>query len=1061
MRGMIRFFLTNRTAVLLFMFILGLMGAQSFFSLPREANPDLKIPVVLATVPYPGVSPADMESLVTRKLETEYKNLKDVKVMRSTSGEGISVVTIEFDPGVDIDEAVRKVREKTDATKPDLPKDAMDPVVQEISFEDMPIILVNISGDYSLVRLKQVAERLQDKLEEIPGVLEVDLNGGVEREFQVLVDPARLAFHNVSLGQINQALQSENINMPGGSVNAGTSSYLVRIPGEFRTAREIAAIPVKKNAGAFGAQSVTISDVARVIETYKERATISREKQRETVSLAVSKRAGENLIRITDDVKAAVEQAQLTMPPGTTVTTLQDQSKFVREIVNDLTNNIITGLLLILLVLPFFLTIRTSLIVATAIPLSLLISFFVIDATGMTLNMIVLFALVLALGMLVDNSIVIVENTYRLMSEGKGRLQAAFEGTASVAWPVVASTATTVAAFLPLLFWPGIMGKFMGFLPKTLIITLLASLFVALFINPVMCALVLKTDPKHVVDEEVEPEGGIYKLYRATLVWALDHKWLTNAGVAALFVGTMVAFGAFNVGVEFFPEGTPDNATIELKAASGTRTEAMDTVVRQVEDILAGEKHVKNYVATVGAGGGSGFTGGQASPNRAQITLEFFTGDAQKENPFVTIERLRGQLYSVAGVEFEIKKQEQGPPSGPPIGVEIIGDDWTVLGKLTADITASIKDIDGLVDLKDDMGSGRPELQVRVDRDRAKLVGTNTMMVASAVRTAINGTEATKVRDGDDEIDVVVRYDVAHRDSLDALNQITISGENGVRVPLREVATLVTGRGAASIRHKDSTRVITLSANAEGRLADDVRKDVVAKIETMEFPEGYSWRLAGQNEEQEKAQAFLGKAFMLAFLLIFLIMVLQFNSLVTPFIIMASVILSVVGVLWGLLVFQRPFGVIMTGLGVISLAGIAVNNAIVLIDFIIAERAKGRDRRIAVIRGGVIRLRPVLLTAITTVLGLLPTTFGVSLNFVDLSITVGGRSAEMWSGMAIAVVFGLTFTTFLTLVMVPMLYEMLDAFFEGLKARFNMTDSTEDDLVTTSAAPASRETDLG
>ena len=595
MSTLISFFTSNRLAVGIFVLIIAIFGAVSYITLPREAAPDLKIPVVLVVVPYPGVSPVDIETLVTNELEKELKDLKGVKVMRSTSAEGAAIVSIEFNPDVNVDDAVRKVREKVDTAKPKLPEDALEPDVKEVSFEDFPIITVNISASYSLVRLKNVAEDLQEELEDIDGVLEVKLGGGLEREIQVLADPARLALHGVSIGDLMTAIGRENINLPGGAVEAGDSSFLVRVPGELKTAQDVESIVVKSR-GDGQKVNLTVGELANVLDTYKERATLSRIGQTESVSLNVTKRGGSNLIQITDEVKAIVAKRVQELPPGTQVTLLADQSKFIRDMVSDLQNNILTGLLLILAVLPFFLTIRSSIIVGLAIPLSLLLSMIIIDLSGMTLNMIVLFSLILSLGMLVDNSIVVVENTYRLMSTGMPRWKASVQGASEVAWPVIASTATTVAAFVPLLFWPGIMGKFMGYLPRTLIITLLSSLFIALFINPVMCSLFLKVNDKHTVDDNSEPTGWIYRQYRSFLSKALKYWFVTLPAVFVALVVTIGIYGGMNLGVEFFPESTPDTATIEVRAADGTHLDATDVIVGRIENVLDGDEHIKNFV---------------------------------------------------------------------------------------------------------------------------------------------------------------------------------------------------------------------------------------------------------------------------------------------------------------------------------------------------------------------------------------------------------------------------------------------------------------------------------
>lgn len=1039
MNALIGFFLNNRVAVMIFVLIATLTGTQAYLSLPREAAPDLEIPVVLVTVPYPGVSPTDIETLIANKLETKLKDLKSVKVMRTTAAEGAAITSIEFNPSVNIDDAVRKVREKVDLAKVDFPEDALDPVVQEVSFEDFPIITVTLSADYSLVRLKEVAKDLQEDLEDIQGVLDVKINGGVEREVQVLVDAPRLAYHGVSIDEVTRAINAENLNMPGGQVDAGRTSFLVRIPGEFTSARQIEDVVVKTRAKIGGNHTpLLIKDVATVVDTFKERATMSRINQTDSVSITVSKRGGENLIRITDEVKEKVAIAKERMPPGTTVTLLQDQSKFVRSMVSDLQNNIMSGLILVLAVLPFFLTVRSSIIVASAIPLSFLLSMTVLQAFGITLNMIVLFSLILSLGMLVDNSIVVVENIYRQLAAGKPRWEAALVGTTEVAWPVIASTATTVAAFAPLLFWPGIMGSFMGFLPRTVIITLLSSLFVALLINPVMCGMLLKVDDKETLGSDAEPTGLLYRGYKRLVSTAVKNGYTAVATVVASFVLLVVSvmvFGASGLGVEFFPDGTPDSAFVSVRAADGTRLEATDDIISEIERALAGDAHIQNFVASVGSQGAG--RGGGTSPQLGQVTVDFLDEEKRTENSMETLDRIRNQVAQIPGAKFEVTKPNMGPPSGAPVSVEVYGPDWQTLARLAGEIEQRIKKIEGLVDLSNDLNLGRPEVQVRVKRDEAKLAGTSTFQIAQTVRTAVNGTEATKLRDGKDEIEVIVRLRETDRKNLDNLEDLLVSGRDGNQVPLRQVADIVTTSGAGSIRHKDRDRVVTFSANVDGRLPNDVQKDVTVALKDLKMPRGYGWRLAGENEEQEAAMAFLGRAFGLAFLLILLIMVLQFNSITTPGIIMTSVVLSTVGVLWGLVIFQKPFGVIMTGLGVISLAGVAVNNAIVLIDFIRGEIQKhtgsvdgasemdAGSLAAAITTAGVVRLRPVLLTAITTVLGLSPMMFGISIDFINFKLTLGGRSGEMWAGMAIAVACGLVFTTFLTLVVVPTLYYLV------------------------------------
>ncbi|RME49888.1 MAG: efflux RND transporter permease subunit, partial [Deltaproteobacteria bacterium] len=966
-----------------------------------------------------GVSPSDIETLVTQPLERELKELKDVEEMSSTSAEGISIITIEFTPEANIDEALQKVREKVDLARPDLPKDAEDPVITEISFSDWPIIILTLSGDVGPVRLKAIGEDLEEKIEQIPGVLEVNLNGGVEREIQVLVDPKRLAYYHVTLDDVMHAVQGENVNLPGGDIDVGSASYLVRVPADFKHPEEISDLVVKMKGG----KPVFVRDVARVVDGFKDRATLARLDGREAISLGVTKRTGENIIRIIDEIKALVAREAENFPPGTEVAFLNDQSKQIRQMVQELENNILSGLLLVLGVLFVALTFNTAILVAVAIPLSMLITFVVLQVLGITLNMVVLFSLILALGMLVDNAIVIVENIYRHASMGKPMLRATQAAVLEVAWPVTTSTITTLSAFFPLLFWPGIMGKFMGFLPRTLIIALSASLFVALVMNPVLSKRFLRVPKGRLRDPDLEVEDNAFvRLYRRSLIVSLRHPILVVVlGVLSL-VGTIFAYGKLGQGVEFFPETTPEKAIINIEAPLGTRLEATNEIVREIESYIATLDGVETFVSIVGGAQAQRVTDSNANaPNKAQINIDL---DPDRD-PWGTIARIRAFTATITGAEIDVEKEKVGPPSGAPIAVELSGPDFAELGRLAHQLRERIKGIEGIVDLKDDYALSRPEIQVIVDRTAAQQAKTSTGRIAATIRTAINGSKASTLREAEDEYDITVRLDEPFRRSIDDLENLAIPGDKGVPIPLSELAELRMLPGAGAIRHKETKRVVTVRANVTGRLANDVLHDVQTTLADFALPAGYSLRYAGENEEQDKARAFLAKAFVVGLFLIFLTLVTQFNSVVLPVIILISVILSLIGVLWGLIVTATPFGVIMTGLGVISLAGVVVNNAIVLIDFIQQLRSGGMQKLEAIVMAGQIRLRPVLLTAVTTILGLIPMAIGWSIDFSHLKIAPAGRSGEWWAPMAIAVIFGLTLATLLTLIVVPVLYRLL------------------------------------
>jgi multidrug efflux pump subunit AcrB/outer membrane protein TolC len=771
------------------------------------------------------------------------------------------------------------------------------------------------------------------------------------------------------------------------------------------------------------------------------------------VTLSVTKRAGASIIDIADEVKRLAGVHSEAWPEAVTYEVMADQSKNIRDMVADLENNIITSLILVVGVIIFFMGARNSFFVALAIPLSMLMSFVVIEMFGMTLNMIVLFSLILALGMLVDNAIVIVENVYRHMEEGKDIVSASIDGTSEVAIAVAASTATTVAAFFPLVFWTGIMGQFMGYLPKTVIIVLISSLVVAIVILPVVTSVALKKVPKSEGMKDSATDGAIMGAYRRLLETSIKYRYASAAlGVLSLFV-TFGIYGAFNHGTEFFPATEPDRATVALRGPDGTDLEATDRVVRRVEAALAQIENVDISVAESGVGGGGGPLGGtQANPSQAKLTLDFLPhasdvdegGTPRVENTERTIETLRASLATIPGVEVEVNKEEMGPPVGDPISVEVSGGDFNEVGEFAAVVRRRIAGIEGVTDLKDDYRVGRPEMRLRIDRGAAKRVGASTAQVANTVRTAIAGTKASALRDGSDEYDIIVELDPRYAGDLQEVLSLRVPGRvdtspETFQVPLSTVARYELAGGSGSIRHVDQDLVVTISGKvAEGYNENAVRAQVVDLMGEMreagDVPAGFDLRLGGANDEQQAASEFLGRAFLLAVALIAVVLVTQFNNFRLPAIVLFTVVLSLVGVLWGLLLTGTPFGVIMTGLGVISLAGVVVNNAIVLLDYVEQLRERGMEMHAALVKAGMTRFRPVMLTAITTVLGLVPMALGVSIDFRNLKVLIGGGTTQFWGPMAVAVIFGLAFATLLTLVMVPTLYGIFEDL-EKLKRR--------------------------
>jgi multidrug efflux pump len=1021
--------LKRQTTVMVLLVLLIITGVYSYIALPRESSPDITIPYVFVNTTYEGVAPQDMEKLVTLPLERKLKGLSDVEELRSTSSEGQSVVAIKFLPSVDIDDALQKVRDKVDQAKPDLPADLPDdPVITEANFSDIPVIQVVLSGPFSLRRLKTLAEDLQDGIESVQGVLKAEIVGGLEREIHVEFDLDRVRAYNVPFSTLVGAVRDANVNMPSGSVDIGSGRYLVRVPEDYHHPSEIFSIVAFVRDG----KPVYLRDVATIRDHYKDPTTRSRLNGQQSVTLLVTKRTGENIVQVVDGVKAAIKAMRPMLPPKLKINLTADQSEDVDMMVSDLENNILSGLLLVVAVILVFIGGRSAIFVALSIPMSMFISFTILNMAGVTLNMVVLFSLILALGMLVDNGIVIVENIYRHMQEGKTRLQAAREATNEVAWPVITSTLTTLSAFFPMIFWPGIMGEFMVYLPMTVIIALSASLFVALIINPVLSAKFQTVKQKNIDEgdqaDEAQRETMLKRVYKRMLLWALDHRLIVVASSFVFLAFSMVAYGLWGQGVEFLPDTEPRRAFVQVKAPEGTNLDASDRLVKIVEEVVQPYKDIRYVIANIGSKGGDPFTQGGIGTHISRITLDFKDMDLRSRPSSEIVDEVRQKLLKrIKGAEVRVEKEAMGPPTGKPINMEINGPDLAELGRLAAAVRERIKDIPGMVDLKDDFIRGKPEITVDVDKEKAAVLGLSTYLIAYTVKTAVGGTKVGVYREGKNEYDIVARLPKKDRDSLQAIERITVSGPKGEPIPLTSLAQVKLTSGLGAINRKDQKRVVTVSADVSGVTANEVIAEINRRLKNFPFPRNYSYQFTGEQQEQKKASDFLSKAFMVAIFLIFLVLVTQFNSTITPFIILTSVILSLIGVFWGLIITATPFGVIMTGVGVISLAGVVVNNAIVLIDYFDQLKARGLAVRDALLQAGLVRLRPVLLTAITTILGLLPMATSVSIDFRNLTLDVGTESSQWWGPMAVAVIFGLAVATLLTLVVVPVLCSLAES----------------------------------
>jgi len=1008
-------------------------GLYSYAKLPREAAPDIQIPYIFVTTDYEGVAPEDMEKLVTVPLERKLKGLEGVEELTSQSDDGKSTIAIKFLPSVDIDDALQKVRDKVDQASGDLPSELEDdPLVSEMNFSDMPIIQVVLSGPFSLKRLKVFAEDLEDRFESIPGVLDARIIGGLEREIHVEFDLDRVGAYKVPFTAMLQSVERSNVNMPGGSMDIGDMRYQVRVPEDFQNPAEIDSIVAFVRDG----KPVYLRDLATIRDHYKDPTSMSRLNGENAVTLQVVKRSGENIIDINDRIAAVVEEMRLLLPPTLTISLTADMAEDIRNMVADLENNILTGLILVLCVVLIFIGGRSAVFVSVAIPVSMLITFALLRLLDITLNMVVLFSLILALGMLVDNGIVIVENIYRHMQEGKDRFQAALDGTSEVAWPVITSTLTTIGAFFPMIFWPGIMGGFMSFLPKTVILTLAGSLFVALVINPVLSARYQTAAPTRFASDGNIARSRSKRVYLWLLKWALSHRALVLGVCVVMLIGSALAFGKFGKGVEFFPETEPKRAYANVKLPVGTNLDATDRYIRIIEDVCSEYEDVRYVIGNTGAATGGDFGGGGSGTHLGSVTLDFVPIGERTRHSSEIISEVRDRLAAlITGAEVRVEKDNEGPPTGDPISLEIYGDDMQVLAGIVEQVRALMRDIPGIVDMKDNLVTGKPEIQIRVDKEKTALLGLDTYTVAYTVKSAINGAKVGVFREGKDEYDIIGKLPRKDRESVESLRRITVSGPDGDPVPLTTLARVELASGLGAINHKDQKRVVTVSPDVSGRLANDIIRELEGKLAALTWPRGYTYSFAGEQEEQRKAQEFLSEAFVAAIFLIFMVLVAQFNSMVTPLIVLTSVVLSFIGVFAGLLITGTAFGIIMTGVGVISLAGVVVNNAIVLIDYFEQLKAKGMETREALLEAGLTRFRPVLLTALTTILGLLPMALGVSFDFFKWKLITESESAQWWGPMAVAVIFGLLVATLLTLVVVPVLCSLQDGGRQWLAAR--------------------------
>jgi multidrug efflux pump subunit AcrB len=1140
--GITTYSVNNTKTIFLIAFIILVGGLIAYTSMPKENFPELKIPEIYVGIAKPGSSPEYMSKKITQSIEKEIGGIKFVDEINSNSVHGYTTIRVKFDFKMPVDEALQKVKDAVDKarTKTDFPKLPVEPNIFELDPSKMPILNVNLRGD-NAVLLKEIAETLEKSLEELQEISEVDIRGIQEQEMRIEVDPIKAQAVNVTLDDIENAVNSEHQTIPGGEVLMDGMRKTIRIEGEFKDADELKRVIVKQDEFL----PVYLEDVAEVYFGNADTTSYAREFGQSVVMLDIKKQGGENLLDASDKINKLIETAKKdgTIPKSVEVSLTNDQSNSTRDMVSNLENSIIFGIILVVGVLLFFLGLRNALFVGVAIPLSMLMSFMILNLMGVTLNTMVLFSLVLALGMLVDNGIVIVENIYRLMDEGYSAKKAVIEGVGEVAWPIISSTATTVAAFVPLALWPGIIGEFMKFLPLTLMIVLASSLFVALVINPVLAVTYMKMGQNKPIKRNafiasiaLSVVGALFLLfgfisfgnllvffgimvlvnlfilYPGTVAFQekflprLDNayeRFLTFAltgrrpikfllGTVGLLFFSIALMFVFPPKVEFFPDNDPGYVNIFISHPIGTDIKVTNQTTLRVENdinrileeymdeddttgIPKDKRIIKSIISQVGEGTSDpaqGVTMG-STPHKARITVNFlefqYRGDYSTSEIMKKIQDgLKGKYN--ADVEISVAKNSQGPPQGAPVNIEVTGRGEYRDLLVEAEKIKNYLDrqnVPGLEKLKLNVESNRPEIPIQVDRDQIRKLNASTYQVGMAIRKSLLGQDISTYTKDEESYDIVVRFNEESRENIDAILEQRLIFRNNkgqlMNIPIRSVIKNPEEISSYSaVIRKDQIPLVAITSNiTEGANANEVVAILKKKMEKFEkegnLPEAVQYRFAGQQDEQAKEMAFLSNALLVAVFLVLLIIVAQFNSYSAPAVIMFSVVLSLIGVFLGLVISGQNFVIIMTMIGIISLAGVVVNNAIVLIDYtnmlqkerreelgLKEDEVLSKDEMIQIsIKGGKTRLRPVLLTAITTVLGLFPLAIGFNIDFFtlfseyDANIYFGGDNNSFFGPMSWTIIYGLTFATFLTLVIIPSFYLLIFQFKVWLYGLFN------------------------
>ncbi len=1116
----------NKTSIYLLIIFVSLAGVYQFATLPKEQFPDVVIPTIYIQSIYVGNSPRDIENLVTQPIEKQIKSITGAKINKitSTSLQDFSAVMVEFGTNVPVDLALQKTKDAVDKAKKDLPNDlTQDPNVQEVSFSEQPIMFVNVSGNYDKLKLKSFADELQEKLEELSQITRVDIVGAPEKEFQINVDNFKMQSANITFDDIANAVQRENADISGGLLEVGNMKRTLQVKGQFKNVFDIQQLVIRNTSGA----PIYLKDVAQIVDTVKQNESYARLNGKNVVTLNIIKRAGENLIETSDDVKKVVDNLKQTrFPKNLDVVITGDLSKATRTSFNDLVNSIVIGFVLVLLILMFFMGLTNAFFVALSVPLSMFVAFMFLPAaelitgSNITLNFMVLFALLFGLGIIVDDAIVVIENTHRIFVESKGKLSATLSArmAAGEVWiPVLAGTLTTLAPFFPLLFWPGIIGKFMIYLPTMLIFTLAASLIVAFIMNPVFAVdfmnhpegadvkkksdlfkkpvfwilvavgilldifgvtfagnlliffsllMILNTyvleDLIHKFQNKALP--GIMHRYEKLLRWSLNgwrpvHLLL---GTIVLFFLSVALFAVRKVPVVFFPKGDPNQVYVYLQLPVGTNVDYTDSVngvlekrVMKVLDMENGKKNplVESVISNIAIGASNPMSGDRstrAELGRIQVSfVEFEKRHGKNTTPY--LDSIRSVTKGIVGAAISVDQEAGGPPTDPPINIEVVSDDFNHLTKTAVDLKNFLdnKQIPGVDELKMDVDLTNPEITLSIDRERAMIAGISTSQIGMQMRTALFGREVSSIKEGEEEYKIQLRNVESQRQNLsDLLNMRIVfrdmaSGQVK-QVPISSLVNVDYTSTYGSIKRKNVKRTITLASNVTtGFTANDVNTVLANAITDFEiaYPDT-TISQTGEAAQQAETGSFLVSALLIALALILFILVLQFNSVSKPVIILTEILFSVIGVMLGFAITGMEVSVVMTGIGIVGLAGIVVKNGILVIEFADELRSRGMKTKEAVIKAGKTRIIPVLLTALAAILALIPLAIGFNINFITMfselnpHIFFGGDSARFWKPLSWTIIFGLSFAFFMTLIIVPAMYLIAERLKRPMRNQF-------------------------